>query len=54
MQGSTEQMQLNLISQMCGSITPEVWPNVAKLNLYDKIELLKKSKKKSKCLILKT
>ncbi|CAG5092670.1 Similar to cdk9: Cyclin-dependent kinase 9 (Xenopus tropicalis) [Cotesia congregata] len=26
-QGATEQKQLTLISQLCGSITPEVWPN---------------------------
>ena len=46
MQGSTDQIQLNLISQMCGSITPKVWPDVVKLNLYVKIELLKYQKRK--------
>ena len=45
MQGSMDQMQLNLISRMRGSITPEVWRNVVKLNLYDKIELLKNQKR---------
>ncbi|XP_073727594.1 cyclin-dependent kinase 9 isoform X3 [Misgurnus anguillicaudatus] len=30
MQGNTEQHQLTLISQLCGSITPEVWPDVDK------------------------
>ncbi|CAG5102032.1 Similar to cdk9: Cyclin-dependent kinase 9 (Danio rerio) [Cotesia congregata] len=28
MQGNTEQQQLTLISQLCGSITTEVWPGV--------------------------
>ncbi|XP_071949102.1 cyclin-dependent kinase 9-like isoform X2 [Antedon mediterranea] len=39
MQGSTEQHQLNLISNLCGSITPEVWPEVEQLEFYSKIKL---------------
>ncbi|CAD6187623.1 unnamed protein product [Caenorhabditis auriculariae] len=34
MQGETEQRQLYLINQLCGSINPEVWPEVDKLPLY--------------------
>ncbi len=48
MQGSTEQHQLNLISQLCGSISPEGWPGVEKLELYDKLELPKGQKRKVK------
>ncbi len=48
MQGSTEQHQLNLISQLCGSISPEVWPGVETLELYNKIELPKGQKRKVK------
>ncbi|KAK7478749.1 hypothetical protein BaRGS_00029960 [Batillaria attramentaria] len=48
MQGNTEQHQLQLISQLCGSITPEVWPGVEKLELYDKLELPKGQKRKVK------
>ncbi|XP_003940649.3 cyclin-dependent kinase 9 [Saimiri boliviensis] len=48
MQGNTEQHQLALISQLCGSITPEVWPNVDKYELYDKLELVKGQKRKVK------
>lgn len=48
MQGNTEQHQLNLISQLCGSITPEVWPDVEKLELYPKLELAKGHKRKVK------
>ncbi|KAK7094528.1 cyclin-dependent kinase 9-like [Littorina saxatilis] len=48
MQGTTEQNQLTLIAQLCGSITPEVWPGVEKLELYNKIELPKGLKRKVK------
>lgn len=39
MQGNTEQNQLTLVSHLCGSITPEVWPGVDKLELYGKLVL---------------
>uniref|UniRef100_A0A8B9WW17 Cyclin-dependent kinase 9 n=1 Tax=Bos mutus grunniens TaxID=30521 RepID=A0A8B9WW17_BOSMU len=48
MQGNTEQHQLALISQLCGSITPEVWPNVDKYELFEKVELVKGQKRKVK------
>ena len=48
MQGSTEQHQLNLISQLCGSISPEVWTGVEKLELYNKLDLPKGQKRKVK------
>ncbi|CAG5119404.1 unnamed protein product [Candidula unifasciata] len=48
MQGNTEQHQLTLISQLCGSITPETWPGVDKLDLFNKIELPKGQKRKVK------
>jgi len=48
MQGSTEQHQLTLISQLCGSITPEVWPGVDRLDHYGKLELPKNQKRKVK------
>ncbi|XP_046328358.1 cyclin-dependent kinase 9-like [Haliotis cracherodii] len=48
MQGNTEQHQLLLITQLCGSISPEVWPGVEKLELYDKLELPKTQKRKVK------
>merc|ERR1712226_762599 len=46
--GSTEQHQLNLISQLCGAITPDVWANVENLDLYNKIELSKASRRRVK------
>lgn len=46
LQGNTEQAQLNLISQLCGSITPTVWPGVEDLELYNKMELLQQQKRK--------
>ncbi|XP_055639087.1 cyclin-dependent kinase 9-like [Toxorhynchites rutilus septentrionalis] len=46
MQGSTEQLQLIFISQLCGSFTPEVWPGVEHLELYQKMELPLKQKRK--------
>jgi len=39
MQGSTEQQQLNLICQLCGSFTPDVWPGVVELELYKTLEI---------------
>lgn len=38
LQGQTEQSQLMLISELCGSFVPEVWPAVVSLPLYNKIE----------------
>jgi len=46
MQGSTEQQQIQYITQLCGSITPEVWPGVENLDLYNKLELPKGQKRK--------
>lgn len=46
MQGNTEQQQLTFISQLCGSITPEVWPGVENLDLYNKMDLPKGQKRK--------
>lgn len=48
LQGNTEQHQLYLISQLCGSISPEVWPGVDKLDLYNKMELPKALKRRVK------
>ncbi|KAJ8300150.1 hypothetical protein KUTeg_021669 [Tegillarca granosa] len=48
MQGKTEQHQIQLISQLCGSITPEVWPNVDKLELYKTMTLPQGQKRKVK------
>lgn len=41
MQGDTEQRQLIIISNLCGSICPEVWPSVVELPLWDRMELPK-------------
>ena len=41
MQGNTEQHQLTLIAQLCGTINPEVWPGVDKLDLFNRMELPK-------------
>ena len=48
MQGSTEQHQLNLISQLCGSITSEVWLNVESLPFFSNMELSRNHKRKVK------
>jgi len=50
MQGNTEQQQLILISQLCGSITTEVWPGVENLDLFTKMDLPKGQKRKVKSL----
>ena len=46
LQGSTEQHQLALITKLCGSITPEVWPAVESLDLYTKMELTRGQKRR--------
>ena len=48
MQGSVEQHQLTLISQLCGSIFPEVWPEVDRLEQYNKMDLPAGQKRKVK------
>ncbi|CAB4056515.1 CDK9 [Lepeophtheirus salmonis] len=48
MQGNTEQHQLTLIAQLCGALTPEVWRGIEKLDLYNKMELPKSSKRRVK------
>lgn len=45
MQGETEQRQLLLISNLCGSINPEVWPSVVELPLFGKMELPQNQKR---------
>lgn len=39
LKGNTEQNQLELIQNMCGSITTEVWPEVERLELFGKSQL---------------
>ncbi|CAH0381877.1 unnamed protein product [Bemisia tabaci] len=48
MQGNSEQQQLTLICQLCGSITPEVWPGVESLPLFQTMQLAKNQKRKVK------
>ncbi|KAF0297073.1 Cyclin-dependent kinase 9 [Amphibalanus amphitrite] len=48
MQGSSEQHQLTLISQLCGSIGPDVWQGVEELDLYNKVQLPKQQKRRVK------
>ena len=48
MQGNTEQHQLSLICNLCGSITPDVWPGVDSLDLYQKVKLPEAQKRKVK------
>ena len=48
MQGNTEQHQLTLIAQLCGTITTEVWPGVEKLELFSRMELPKGSRRRVK------
>jgi len=45
MQGQSESSQLRIISQLCGSINTDVWPDVAKYDLYHRIELPKNLKR---------
>lgn len=48
MQGSTEQQQVILISQLCGSFTPDVWPGVQNLEFFKRMELPMGHKRKVK------
>ena len=46
MQGNTEQHQVALISQLCGTIDTNVWPNADKLELFKKLNLPQGQKRK--------
>ncbi|XP_065335234.1 cyclin-dependent kinase 9-like [Cloeon dipterum] len=46
MQGHSEINQLTLISILCGSITPDVWPGVDKLELFGNFDLPRNQKRK--------
>ena len=48
MQGNTEQHQLTLIAQLCGSFTSEVWPGVESMDLFSKMEIPKGTKRRVK------
>lgn len=48
LKGNSEQQQILLISQLCGSFTPDVWPGIEKLELYNKMELPMGHKRKVK------
>ena len=39
LKGNTDQNQLELIQSLCGSILPDVWPEVDKLDLFSKLQL---------------
>ena len=46
MQGDSEQHQISLISQLCGSISPDVWEGVEQLDQFNKLDLPKGQKRK--------
>nr|AGH55868.1 Cyclin dependent kinase 9 [Brachionus manjavacas] len=48
LKGGTEQHQLELIQNLCGPITTEVWPEVDKLELFNKIAQRADQKRKVK------
>ena len=48
MQGNTDQHQLTLIAQLCGAISPEVWPSVESLDLYNRVEIPRGVKRRVK------
>merc|ERR1719384_1060168 len=48
MQGNTDQHQLTLIAQLCGATSPEVWPSVESLDLYNRVEIPRGVKRRVK------
>ncbi|XP_074029635.1 cyclin-dependent kinase 9-like [Leptinotarsa decemlineata] len=46
LQGNSERHQLSLISQICGSMIPQVWPGVQHLEFYERIKLSKIQERK--------
>lgn len=48
LKGSTDQNQLELIQGLCGSITPEVWTDVDKLEVFNRIQLKQDQKRRVK------
>ena len=47
-QGNNEQHQLTMISQLCGTICPDVWAGVETLPLYTNMELPRNHNRKVK------
>lgn len=37
LQGENEMCQINLISKLCGSMTPQSWPNIVNLKMFQQI-----------------
>jgi len=48
LKGNTDQNQLELIQNLCGSISPEVWTDVEKLELFNRIQLKQDLKRRIK------
>ena len=48
MQGSTEQHQVSLITQLCGAISTEVWPMVDTLPLFKDMEIPRGARRRVK------
>lgn len=45
-QGSSEPLQLEIISRLCGSPTPAVWPNVIKLPHFNTLQAKKQYRRR--------
>lgn len=43
LQGENEIKQIQLISMLCGSMTPQNWPNIVKLRVYNSLAQMPKS-----------
>lgn len=52
MRGQSEQHQLFLITNLCGSITPSVWEDVKELRLFNTMQLPQRKKRKVRISIL--
>lgn len=51
LQGDNEIGQIRLISNLCGSITPNTWPNVVNLRVYKSLEQMPKSIRQTRCFL---
>lgn len=48
LQGDNQIEQIRLISRLCGSMTPETWPNIKNLPVYKNLDQLPKSMRRTR------
>lgn len=51
LQGENQIDQIRLISMLCGSMTPKIWPNIVNLPVYQSVAEMPKSARQTRCFL---